>query len=216
MRSNSTRPIEAWFTKQSDDGDFVSASEPTCYTVIGPTNNADRIVFATKPALIATVICNSNERRSCGLIGHYGLPRASDIRWIRRLTEGHEVIFLGDLDPQDLMIFYWLRARLRPNAIHYLGICDSFLAELDVYLPESFVLKCSPSERRSLALLEGLFPDLNAVVGTKCAGILKRRRKIESQFRRLRVNSPPARIIGRTNSPLSGDRLNASCRQPIT
>ena len=43
------------------------------------------------------------------------------------------LLFLGDMDPADLMIFAWLREFLRPKSIVHLGVNDQYIAELAVF-----------------------------------------------------------------------------------
>jgi hypothetical protein len=63
--------------------------------------------------------------------------------------------------------------------ICHLGVSDSFLARLQIDLPESFMVRCSPEEEESLSLLEQVFPDFREIVGPKCAQTLERKHKIE-------------------------------------
>lgn len=179
MGSSTAGLIEAWFAEHSDDGDFVYERKPSPYSVIGPSTPAGRIVFATKPSPVASAIHECAACSGIGMIGHYGLPSDLDVAWIRRVVAEHELLFLGDMDPVDLMIFAWLRARLQPKQIVHLGINDSYLAKLDVYLPESFLMQFSASERKSFPLLKKVFPDFRETVGEKCALTLERGRKIE-------------------------------------
>jgi hypothetical protein len=179
MGINKAKLIETWFNDYRDDGEFSHQERFYPYTVIGPSSKAGRIVFATKPARVGLEIERYGDRASIGLIGRYGLPSADDAKWIRRLVGNHELWFLGDLDPPDLLILAWLRARLRPKRVEHLGINDSYLDELQVCLPDSFAMKCSLSERRSLPLLQKAFPRLSAIVGARCAELLEHGRKIE-------------------------------------
>jgi hypothetical protein len=171
--------IENWFADHSEDGEFAYEARAAAYSVIGPSTRAGCIVFATKRSPVALAIHDSADCAGLGMIGHYGLPNDADIAWIRKVITNHQLFFLGDMDPVDLMIFCWLRSRLRPKRVVHLGVNDSYLAELQVDLPDSFILRCSPSERKSRSLLETVFPDLRATVGPRCAQLLKRGRKIE-------------------------------------
>ena len=179
MGNEATRLIEKWFADHADDGEFAYTARAAAYTVIGPSAPAGRIVIATKPGPVGSAIHESVDSASLGMIGRYGLPGDADIHWIRKVVANHQLFFLGDMDPADLMIFCWLRARLRPKRVVHLGVSDSYLTELQVQLPESFILRCSPSEQKSHPLLDKVFPDLRATVGPKCARLLKRGLKIE-------------------------------------
>jgi hypothetical protein len=179
MRSNQAKLIEQWFTEYSEDGDFVCEGRPAPYTVIAPAKARGRIVFTTNPDFAAAAISGSSEFASIGVIGRYGLPCRFDLAWIRDVAAKHELFFLGDMDPPDLMIFCWLRARLHPQRIAHLGINDAYLLQLQVQLPDSFILQCSRSERRSRPVLQKAFPDLSKTVGVNCARMLEQGRKIE-------------------------------------
>jgi len=89
------------------------------------------------------------------------------------------LFYLGDLDPPDLMIFAWLREKLLPKPIRNLGISDAYLTHLNAVLPPTFVMQCSPSERRALKVLRKVFPDLAETVGAVAAQLLREGRKIE-------------------------------------
>ena len=113
------------------------------------------------------------------MIGHYGLPRPSDVLWIERVALSNELFYLGDLDPPDLMIFAWLREKFFPKPIRHLGISDAYLTQLRAVLPPTFVMQCSPSERRALPVLRKVFPDLAETIGAGAAQLLMEGRKIE-------------------------------------
>lgn len=181
MPGNQAKLIEEWFTKHryDQDGDFVCEGRPLPYTVVAPAKVKGRTVYATKPDYVATAICNSNEFASIGVIGRYGLPCRFDLPLIRDVAAKHELFFLGDMDPADLMIFCWLRARLHPTPIKHLGVNDAYLRQLQVQLPDSYTIRCSRSERRALPLLQKVFPDLVKMVGANCAKMLEQGRKIE-------------------------------------
>ncbi|HVA47165.1 MAG TPA: hypothetical protein VNH11_12425 [Pirellulales bacterium] len=179
MRGNQAKLIEQWFTEYSQDGDFVYEGRPLPYTVMAPAKARGRIVFATKPGYAAQAIYESSEYASIGLIGRYGLPCRFDLAWIRDVAAKHQLFFLGDMDHPDLMIFCWLRARLHPKRIEHLGVNDAYLHQLQVQLPDSFIMRCSRSERRSLPVLQKAFPDLCKTVGVNCARMLEQGQKIE-------------------------------------
>ncbi len=169
--------IEKWFNRRSDDGDFVCSKKPGIFSIIAPPGEQAPVLFVTKPSTVATAILESGA--SVGMIGREGLPIGSDAQWIRRAVGKATLLFLGDMDPADLMIFAWLRARMHPKKITHRGINDAFLHDVDVFLPESFIMKCSPSEQKALPILNSVFPDYAAVVGPNCADLLANARKIE-------------------------------------
>lgn len=178
MGETVTNAIEAWFGGNRD-GEFISGADAAPYSVIGAATECGRIIYATKPPLAASAIEGCPRCSQFGMIARCGLPGKADLRWIRTVIGKAELWFLGDMDPADLMIFAWLRRRLRPKRIKYLGISDAYLAALQLVLPESSIMFCSESERRSFSMQATAFPDLRETVGPKCMSFLEHGRKIE-------------------------------------
>jgi hypothetical protein len=88
-------------------------------------------------------------------------------------------MFLGDMDPVDLLVYAWLRASLRPRQVVHLGINDAFLSRLRTTSTEAVSVPCVPAERNSLDLLKQVFPDVGATIGPKCIALLERGEKLE-------------------------------------
>jgi len=170
--------IERWFARHAD-GDFVFADRDSTYAVLGPASRPGPIIYTTKRHAIGRAIGESRNGSKLGLIAHRGLPHAADLTWIRKVVAGQRVFFLGDLDPADLLIFAWLRLRLRPTRLTHLGISDSYLAALKAKVPPSFHIRYSPTEEASLRLLAEAFADWPAVVGPQCAALVEQQKKIE-------------------------------------
>jgi hypothetical protein len=179
MQFDAAKLIANWFARHSHDGEFAYDPPGPPYSVIGPLGPAGRIVFTTKQFPVASAIRDCAECARLGMIARYGLPSDADADWIRHVTADHMLLFLGDLDPVDLLVFAWLRAQLDTKHVVHLGISDSFLAELRVDLSDTFVIDCSQSERESLPLLLDVFPDFRETVGRECADLLDKGRKIE-------------------------------------
>jgi len=171
--------IDEWFDGRQADGDFVRYDRSVTYSILPPARRGAPIIYSTKTNAIATAMDNDEADADFGFIMRYGLPSRADATAIRRLVGSDELCFLGDLDPSDLMIFAWLRARLRPKRVRFLGISDWYLDRLKAKLPESFTIQLSRSEQRSLPLLRRVLPDVNTLVGEQCGELLARRRKIE-------------------------------------
>jgi hypothetical protein len=149
------------------------------YTLVPPSHRGAPIFYTTKTSAFAAGIANGEREHNFGLVGRQGLPSHEDVLAFRRLVSAHRLFFLGDLDPPDLLIFAWLRARLRPKRIRFLGICDRYLDQRKVVLPETFVIRCSPSERRSTKVLKSVFPDMEQFIGKRCDDLPSSGRKIE-------------------------------------
>ena len=149
------------------------------YTVISPTEISGPIVYTTKNRPFHTAICEDEQSSQLGLIGRYGLPSRTDLPFIQSFAARHELSFLGDLDPPDLLIFAWLRIQLRPQPIRYLGISDWYVERLRVVLRQSSQISLSESEQGALALFAAVLPDCRSLVGDDCWALLQSGRKIE-------------------------------------
>ncbi len=201
MREKTTSRIEAWFAEHGGDGDF-GFDPSTPYQVISPASRVGRVVFATKSFPVVHAINECGARAGLGVIARYGLPSENDIRWIADFAAKHELLFLGDMDPVDLLIFAWLRAHLRPERITHLGVNDAYLAALKVDLPESFILACSPSEQASLPLLEEILPDLGQTLGPMCYSTLQQGRKIELEAIVSTLGTPNSILLPAVKRPV--------------
>ncbi len=173
------RSIEAWFAAHDGDGEFTSGPRAFPYSVIGSPSRAARFIFTTKPAVVSRRIDEQRASLAFGMIGRYGLPCEEDLHWIHEVVGPRPLLFLGDMDPIDLMVFAWLRASLYPKVITHLGVNDALLGVLDMELPESSAIPCAPSEQESFTFLKEVFPDLSETVGRQCASLLEAGRKIE-------------------------------------
>ena len=173
--------IEEWFMQCGEDIEFVRSGRADAYAVIGPSKTEARpiYVYATKPSLVLEAKWKYPDFDTLGLISRSGLPNTEDVSWICDLLGQNELMFLGDMDPVDLMVFAWLRARLDHSQVTYLGISDSYLNQLRVVLPQTFIMSCASSEQTSLSLLGTVLPDFRELIGPDCAALLDDGRKIE-------------------------------------
>jgi hypothetical protein len=175
---DSAAAIEQWFDRH-DDGDFCSYERRSPYTIISPATTPGSIVFATKGGAVHAAISHDEHSAHIGLITRCGLPCPGDVQWIRPMVAPHEVLFLGDMDPPDLLIFAWLRLQLHPQPIRHLGVNDEYIRKLQIDLPASFQLELSQSEKDSLELLGAVLPGYLDLIGPNCTALLQRGRKIE-------------------------------------
>lgn len=176
-RSISTR-IEQWF-HQHADGDFVCEEPRAAYRVQAPANARARVIFSTKPSTIGHAIAASEDSQQIGLIGRYGLPAERDLTWIRALVGTRRLLFLGDLDPADLMIFGWLRSRLRPAQVHFLGISDDLLKRIGARSTKRNTISLTPTELAAREVLPKVVPDLQKLIGPTCCALQASGRKLE-------------------------------------
>ena len=175
---HSIAAIENWFS-QHQDGDFAYYDRPTPYSLIGPVRNGGQFIFVTKPSTIISAFGEAAKAPDFGIIGRYGLPSGDDVDWLCRIVGENELLFLGDLDTPDLLIFAWLRAQLSRHSIKYVGISDAYLDERQIAVPESYIMQMSSSEKKAAPLLRKVFPDVTEIVGAHCASLLKKGCKIE-------------------------------------
>ncbi len=180
MQNELTELIEKWFVEQ-DDGEFASGGSGRDYPywVIGPASDSGYIVFATKQHITSAVISDGELTDEIGMIARGGLPSQADIQWMSGVIGACELLFLGDMDPVDLMVFAWLRAALYPKRVTHVGINDGFLKAVKISSIKTLWFSCTPSERQSLVFLKKVFPDIGKTIGKNCTRMLRQGQKIE-------------------------------------
>lgn len=169
--------IEAWFVEH-DDGEFTCADRPAPQLVEAEASAGHRILYTTKPRLLLYAPSGPPPGRAFDVFGRYGLPPREDALSLQRFAGARQVEFLGDLDPVDLCIFAWLRARLAPTPLVHLGLGDRFLTPCGAP-PDHLQIACSSAERECLAELLPRMPDLSEIVGPRSLERLKQGRKLE-------------------------------------
>lgn len=179
MKYSPATSIEEWFKSHAHDGEFVCPPRSCPYSVVGPQTDCGVVLFATKPVIVCAASDLNAKGNVLSVIGRYGLPDENDLRWIQEIVGRRKLIFLGDIDPPDLMIFAWLRDRMSPMRVEYAGISDRFLDLLGINGLESITIPWSQSERSSSVILEQIFADLEDRVGPKCFELIDREYKIE-------------------------------------
>jgi hypothetical protein len=172
MPGDATKLIRSWFAKHDGDGEFATGMRAAPYSVIGPVGAAGRVVFTTKPHSASAILNESETSKSVGMIGRYGLPDKADLVWIRTVVGRRVLLFLGDMDPVDLLVFAWLRASLGQKRVVHLGVSDSLLEAIQFEPNSSLCIRCASSERKSLALLNQVLPGFREIVGPRCAAML--------------------------------------------
>jgi hypothetical protein len=178
MQNKLIAVIEAWFAEHND-GEFVSGIREQPYSVIGPASDDGRIIFATKAHIASAVMYDGQISEEFGMISRGGLPSQTDLRWISQMIGTCEVLFLGDMDPVDLMVFAWLRAGLHPRRVTHVGVNDAFVKAAKFSSIKTLWCPCDPLEQQSLPLLKEVLPDLTKTVGKNCARMLEQGQKLE-------------------------------------
>jgi len=171
--------IEEWFLTHNGDGEFYRPDSSTPYTVITPSKLNTQIVFCTKPAIVSRLFDGNSPSDVTGIIGRCGLPYVPDLRWVRRIAGGRRIVFLGDMDPVDLMIFAWLRIHLTHKRIAFLGIGDVLLKCMRLPLSSTNTIPLAPSEGRAVGHLAVVLPKFHHIIGPKCSRLIKGGYKVE-------------------------------------
>lgn len=92
---------------------------------------------------------------------------------------GRSLLFLGDMDPVDLLIFAWLRFRLRSDKVRYVGVGGRLLSQLSLFDEASIQIPQAPSELEAHSLLLDALPDLDDITGASVVRLLISGLKIE-------------------------------------
>jgi len=172
--------IERWFAGHSDDSEFDLQLAAAPYSVVAPSDSNSRIIFTTKPHLVSTAIHYSSAVHNTGVIGRAGLPRTADLKWITRFVGERPLLFLGDLDPVDLLVYAWLHSHLKSQDVCYLGVSDDFISANQIDVSSLVPIPFTVGECESMTfLVDQVFPTLGDIVGNKCRRILLGGKKIE-------------------------------------
>jgi len=105
MERDSTTLIENWFAERDGDGEFVRLPRAFPYSVIGPSNSeSGSLLFTSKPHAVEAAF-RDEAPVGLAMVGRYGLPHPADVDWIRGMAPTSGIMFLGDMDPVDLLVF---------------------------------------------------------------------------------------------------------------
>jgi hypothetical protein len=160
---------------------YVSTSRPT------------RIFFFTKVWFPRMWLRSDLFPDRTDAVVHYGMPSRRQCGLLRTHAgaAGAPLRFVGDLDPLDLTVFASLqaggaplRARAAPAVqVTYAGIDDAWLCICERRLRdrqlESVCIRQDATEKRLLAALERAGIDVQALVGPRCAALLRGGLKLE-------------------------------------
>lgn len=178
MKPSLDTSIADWFAANSD-GEFPPPEHGAPYTVIGPSSRTEHIIYSAKCQVILRTFGDHAVPDDFSMICRYGLPGDADLGWMREIIGTRRLIFLGDMDPVDLLVFAWLRTQLGPSGVAFLGVGDTLLKSLGLTISELSVIPLAPSEQRVFPLLETVFADLRETAGQRCSELLKKGWKIE-------------------------------------
>jgi hypothetical protein len=171
------RQIRDWFARQKcGDGDFFVPTSSYPFAIIPPKANTDTFVYCTKQHCILRLVHELGRNPSFAAILRGGLPSDDDAKWLCSLVGSRRLLFLGDADPSDLLIFSWLREHL---PIQYGGLMDQLLLQCGVELSDNLSIQLVESEMAALPLVTQCLGDLSSHLGPRCSGLLSSGRKIE-------------------------------------
>jgi hypothetical protein len=177
MTADLLTDIRRWFANLQD-GEFVAYDPQVPYEWIAPADDG-LILYAAKPQVVRQVFDRFPWESGMGMVGRYGLPDERDVSNLRRLVGTAPVVFLGDLDPPDLLIYAWLHAQL--PTIHYFGVSDRLLAARGMSIDPQITIRLSPTEQRAMQTFPAIFADLGPQVGPQCAKLLQGGYKLETE-----------------------------------
>jgi hypothetical protein len=170
-------PIRDWFEQNDDDGDFCIAPRSLPFDVVPPGRATDAVLYSTKPHPILKLLHELDDEPPFAAVLRYGLPSSeTDIVWLASTVGSRRLVFLGDADPADLLIYAWLRERL---AIEYIGLSDTLLEKCGVPLKSDLTIEMKRSELSAMPLVSQHLGDLTSILGPWCAGLFVAGRKIE-------------------------------------
>jgi hypothetical protein len=169
--------IRRWFLEH-EDGDFVVPPRDHPYSVVPPSSPSQTIIYTTKPRSLLAPLTDRDAASTYGVIGRCGLPSESDVHWLRRVADGFNLLFVGDADPPDLLVFSWLRSRM---SLSFRGLNDTLLKECGVALGDHITIRHSPGEAAAMPLAVQCIPDWESLLGPDCTTLMKSGWKIETE-----------------------------------
>jgi len=167
--------ISTWF-KEHGEGELVQLPTTHPYSVTVPSPGTRCLLYTTKLPSVLHALEKRRGFESTQVVGRGGLPNENDAQWLRTIADDRVIVFLGDADPADLLIFVWLRSQM---PISYVGVNDVLIQKLGVRVEDFMTISLAEDEKAAIPLLANLCPDYRAVVGPQCAALLDRGRKIE-------------------------------------
>jgi hypothetical protein len=167
--------IRKWFLNR-EDGEFATLPQDQPYAVIPAPARTDCVLYTTKAQSMLAALFRNGAEVPCGMIGRYGLPADDDMHFIKALVGPRQLVFVGDADPCDLLIFGWLRSRID---IGFRGVNDLLCGLCGVKVDERFTIAQLVAESAAMPLVAKCLGDYTNLVGSSCARLLAAGRKIE-------------------------------------
>jgi hypothetical protein len=187
MTADMLNDIRRWFSNLQD-GEFVVYEPTVPYEFIAPSDAEGFVLYATKPRSVLHWLGHFPWEQGMGMMARYGLPDSRDVAFLRRLMERAPVVFLGDLDPPDLLIYSWLHAQL--PGIRYFGVGDRLLNVRGMAPDPRVTIQLATVEREAMRTFPSVFANLAPVVGPRCENLLNSGYKLETEGAFSEIEAP--------------------------
>lgn len=169
--------ILQWVSTHQDE-DVVINRRLVPYSVIIPRKHCSSIIYSTKPHVVMHYLPSILGTSGCGLVGRYGFPDVDECTWLLKLTGRGFMLYIGDLDPIDLLVFRLLRHFLK-GRIRYVGIGDTAIGVINETSLKRCKQRCSNNESETFHEFIDVLLPLTSEVGQRSFGIINDGNKIE-------------------------------------
>jgi hypothetical protein len=176
--------------KESTDYDVIAPERWPPLEAITPARKPVLCVYVAKPVIVHRWYLDQMIPSDWIVISRSGLPTIEHCAMVNRLREHLPVVFVGDLDPLDIHLYWSLR---RGNValegadrkwMLYGGILDAWLELCHAYLRSSrrldeVLIRMGSAEKRHFRELSACVPHLNDLLGPRCFQLLAAGWKLE-------------------------------------
>jgi hypothetical protein len=171
------RQIQEWFeTHEDGDGDFFISPSGYPFSVIPPKADTESIVYCTKQHCLLELVRELGDDHTVAAVMRGGLPSVEEADWLSSMVGSRRLLFLGDADPADLLIFAWLREHL---PVQHVGLSDRLLRQCGVESRDNLTIALSEPEVSALPLVTQCLGALMGYLGPRCSRLLFSGRKTE-------------------------------------
>jgi hypothetical protein len=159
-----------------DDGEITTQDRTYPFNVVPPLANSKSVLYTTKFHSLRRFSESLETGPPCGVLARYGMPEIEHISWISAFVNDRTLLFLGDCDPFDLIVFSALASVFE---IEYLGVSDRLLKLMDVDIDHHLTIPLESGEAAALELILEKSDRMQTLVGPNCYAMLKEGRKME-------------------------------------
>jgi len=161
---------------EDNDGNLFAPSVENPYKIFNVTSEPRMVVYCTKPDSAFRVFQKAIDAHEVTLLGRYGLPNERDLNWLLQTIYGRQCIFIGDADPQDVLVFTWLRTYF---PLRWIGVSDAFLDSMKTFLTDNLTIELSRIEKEAAREIPALCPDFKELLGPNCGVLFDANKKLE-------------------------------------